>query len=219
MVMSEYNPAIQGTFISPHTIAKQIRGRGSSIFSDYTSDKTLMTIHHAQNSAKDVKIPGILSQGLFWMEALIVPSDDEHQSRIPRRVLEVNVVNRRIVEQVMANIAAGDPENQDRHETQSGTVHNDDCVHNVRENNDVVVDNGDGQVNDSGQPGPEAVNAGDHGHENPSSSHHENSDSSGQGNAGINDANRPDPEPPPRVRHLDDPIFDEDEIVYVNTLN
>ena len=178
-----------------------------------------MTINHARNSAKDVKIPGILSQGLFWTEALVLPNDKEHQSNIPRRVPEVNVVNRRVVEQVMANIAAEDTENQDRNETQGTTVNNGDRVHVVPENDDVVGDIDAGNIGNEERPDPGEENAGDHGHENPSSSHHENANSSGQGNAGINDGNRPDPEPPPRVRRLDDPIFDEDEIVYVNALN
>ena len=165
MVRVEHNPGIPGTYLSPHTIAKENSGRSSSIFSDYETGEAILTVHSRINRARNVHIRGTLKRALFYTKALILPSEHEQTAPLPRAQINVNVAARRVVEEAIAGI--------------------DD--NNEAADFDIVGDNGDDDT---------ATNIDE-----------------------VNDRNEPEPEPPPRKRRLDDPIFDPEEVVFCHALN
>ncbi len=103
-VRIEHNPALRGTFISPHTIAKNIKGRSSSIVSNYESGNAMLTIHSSVNHHRDIHIPGELRQGLFWTRPLMIPSTAEKANKIPRQTVHINVVKKTVLDEAIKKI-------------------------------------------------------------------------------------------------------------------
>ena len=209
-VCTEYNPKLPGTYLSPHTIAKDNHGKSPSIISDYDSNEAMCTIHSRINKHRDIHIPGTLRRALFYTKPLIVPTFDEHRARLPTPVSQVNVANRDVfneamrlyantieVEDLMSEAGEVNPEeNIDRNDPEDFDHENE----NPGEGNDNVVDEN-------------AVNLEDIVVEDVPYENIDNND------IPHGPEVRPDPEPPPRKRRLDDPIFDEDDVVYLNSLN
>ncbi len=103
-VRVEHNPALRGTFISPHTIAKNIKGRSLSIVSNYESGDAMLTIHSSVNHHRDIHIPGELKQGLFWTRPLMILSTAEKANKIPRQMVHLNVVKKNILDEAIKRI-------------------------------------------------------------------------------------------------------------------